>query len=199
MLHEFITQHRGEILDRCLRDLQYKYPNRGEGELIDAIPHFVDELTLALRRDAGRSGEAAAPATLGKTIAPDHGRLRQVQGFGLDRVVHDFGLVCEAVTATVLKHGHNPNPREYQILNRCVDEGIALAVESFAALARSEDEKRKAEDLGFLAHEIRNAVSNAAVGFDLVRRGKAPADGATAEVIRRSLAQVRTLVEATLV
>jgi signal transduction histidine kinase len=71
---------------------------------------------------------------------------------------------------------------------------INLAVESFIKEERADQQKKRAMDLGFLAHEIRNSVSNAVIGFQLIQKGKAPADGNVAAAVERALTRITTLV-----
>src|SRR5262249_29502667 len=106
---------------------------------------------------------------------------------------NDYGLVCEAVTALASEHGETFNAREYQLLNRGIDDAIAMAVASFEEI-RSAEERGRAEHLGFVVHEIRNAVGNASVAFELIRRGKAGTEGRTADVVNRALARIANLV-----
>ncbi len=77
---------------------------------------------------------------------------------------------------------------------RTLDTSIALAVESFSKSSRVDEQLERAKDLGMLAHEIRNAVSNALVGFELIRQGRAAADGVTADVVQRALSRIGALV-----
>src|SRR5438876_1209893 len=101
MLHEFISMHRSEILDLCLRELQSKYPDRHEHDLINDISVFVDEVIQALRTDAGGSSDTVSRGTM----AVSHGVLRKKQGFDLSGLVNDFGVVCEAISATAVRYG----------------------------------------------------------------------------------------------
>jgi len=154
----------------------------------------VDEVANALARDAGIQLEGTEPGTLGETTAKKHGLIRRNQGFDLSRVVHDYGLVCEATTEAAIRYGKHIEPREFQILSRCIDEGITLAIESCSSYKKTE-----AEHAGFLAHEIRNAVGNASLGFELITRGKATTDSRTADVVHRALSRISTLVANALV
>jgi signal transduction histidine kinase len=197
MLYEFISIHRTEILELCLQELKYEYPDRQDEELIKDIPAVVDELIAALRSDAGLP-DGVELGTIGETTAPSHGVARKRQGFDLSRLVHDYGLVCDAVNRTALHYDEHPNPREYQIMNRSLDTGIALAVESFTEELRADERLARAQDLGILAHEIRNAVSNALIGFELIRQGRASAQSMTADVVQRALSRIGALVADTI-
>ncbi len=191
MLHDFISAHRTEILDFCLQDLKNRYPGRDDEELISEIPCFVDEVIDALRAD--HSSQEINATDLGITTARQQGFIRKSQGFDLSRLVHDYGLVCDAVSQMAVKYSETVLPREFQVLNRCVDEGIARSIESFEE-TRSTEEKNRAEHLGFVIHEIRNAVGNASLAFELIRKGKAGFNGSTADVVQRALGRIANLV-----
>jgi signal transduction histidine kinase len=198
MLHSLISEHRAEIVDRGLLELKRRYPNRQDDELIDGLPSFIDELVDALRRDAGIPVDGALPGTLGDTTARQHGLKRKNQGFDISRIVHDYGLVCDLVSEAAMNYGYNPDPREFQMVNRCVDEAIAMAVESFSNERMATEQRDKAETLGSLAHEIRNALGNAMMAFEMIRSGRAGANGRTADVLHRALTRIGTLVAGTL-
>jgi signal transduction histidine kinase len=85
------------------------------------------------------------------------------------------------------------SPHEYQLLNRSIDEAIATAITSFEG-TRSAEQRDRAEHLGFVVHEIRNAVGNASMAFELIRRGKAGTEGRTADVLHRALSRIANLV-----
>ena len=198
MLCSFISEHRADILAWSLRELKDRYPNREDDELINGLPTFIDELVGALRRDSGIPVDATPPGTRGDSTARQHGLVLKNQGFDITCVVHDYGLMCNMVTEAVMRHGHNPTPREFQVLNHCVDEAMAIAVESYSNESRANEQRERAEHLGSLAHEIRNALGNASMAFDLIRRGKAGIDGSTADVLQRALSRIADLVAETL-
>jgi RsbT co-antagonist protein rsbRD N-terminal domain len=148
MLYEFISLHRAEILTRCLNDLEGQYPNRQDGELLQGLSCFVDELVATLARDAGHPEIETDDGSLADTMVQRHGVIRRTQGFDLSRVMHEYGLVCEMVTQMASEHEQSFNAREYQLLNRCIDEAIAMAIVSFEE-TRSAEERDRAEHLGF--------------------------------------------------
>jgi signal transduction histidine kinase len=195
-LSEFISIHRNEILRRCLNVLRDEYPRRTDNELMDTLPRFIDEISDSLRRDAD-AGHAGHTSSSGDTSAGPHGKARNAQGFELNRIVHDYGMVCDIVSDLAAKNGQTFNAREFQIFNRCIDDAIAEAISSFDE-SRSAEKKDTAEQLGFIAHEIRNAVGNALLGLELIRRGKAGMHGRTAESVQRALSRIADLVAVTL-
>src|SRR6266581_1464816 len=94
-----------------------------------------------------------------------------------------------------------PNREDDELINglsTCIDEAMAIAVESYSNESRANEQRERAEHLGSLAHEIRNALGNASMAFDLIRRGKAGIDGSTADVLQRALSRIADLVAETL-
>src|SRR4051812_46396883 len=191
MLHDFIYAHRSEILEVCLSELKSQHPDRLDGDLISGIPEFLDEVITQLVSDATPANKAEG---LKRGTAALQGLQRKKQGFDIQRLIHDFGLVCQGITATAGKYDERPSAREFQIVNRCIDNAIAEAVEAFTGQIRADEQFERAKELGMVAHELRNAVSNAMMGFQLIRRGRVPADGMTADVVERGLARIASVV-----
>jgi signal transduction histidine kinase len=197
MLDSFIDANRSEIVGHCVQELQLRYPDRGDEDLGYGFASFIDEVITALREDA-RDSNQTPNTTFGATTAAAHAIVRKRQGFDLSRVIHDYGLVCDSITELLHEHDERPSAREFQILNRCVDEAVSQAAEAFWSETHEDDQQEKVERLAFLAHEIRNAVSSANMAFELIRYGRVAVDGRTAEVVQRGLARISTLVDRTL-
>ncbi len=84
-------------------------------------------------------------------------------------------------------------------MNVFLDEAMARGVEAFTAATAAKVREDRAEALGSLAHEIRNAVNAASLAFGLIRRGQVGANGSTADVLQRAHARIAALVENALV
>lgn len=187
-MHEFISSHREELVSRTLLALKKDYPDRTADELLDDLPPFIDAVLRTLRGDIESSG--AGPSTaFGVQFAPAHGRLRKEQGFDLSRIVHDYGLLCDATNTLASEIGERFTTEEHLLLNRCIDEATAQAIEGFAA-ALHEDQS---QTLGAIGHEIRNAAWSASMAFDLISSGKVGVNGRTGDVLRRSLERIEQL------
>jgi hypothetical protein len=189
VLDTFIDAKRSEIVGHCLHALQKRYPDRLDEDLSHGFASFIDEVIDALRENGG------GPAPSRESNAAQHAIVRKRQGFDLSRVIHDYGLVCDSISELLDVHDKQPSAREFQILNRCIDEAVSQAVEAFWSETHEEETQEKAERLGFLAHEIRNAVSSASMAFNLIRYGRVAADGRTADVVQRGLVRISKLVD----
>jgi len=188
-LNEILSSRRAEVLARCLRDLKSRYPDREDSELLRDFADFLDEVATEMSRDGSAATTTPTPAS-----AVTHGSVRKRQGFDAARVIHDYGLVCEVLTSLAIELDVTPTAHEYLQLTRCIDEATARAVESFAIETRKDELRERAEHLGSLAHEIRDAVETAALAFELVRKGSVGPASRTAEIVQRSLRTIEELV-----
>jgi hypothetical protein len=64
----------------------------------------------------------------------------------VDQVVHDYGDVCQCVTALAVEQEIPISTDEFRTLNRCLDNAIADAVASFGS-ARQTSLEGQAETL----------------------------------------------------
>lgn len=213
MLHEFLTAHRDELIERCrLKVAKRLAPEVAHAELAHGIPRFVDQLIKTLqveqsaepmlsRRVSGPSGGGPAGSEIGITAAL-HGRELSQQGFTVEQVVHDYGDLCQAITDLAFERGVQIDIDEFRTLNRCLDNGIADAVTeySFQRTALAEDDSAKAlsERLGFLAHELRNHIQTATLAVMAIKAGGVGPGGATGAVLDRSLIGMRSLIDRSL-
>src|SRR5688572_1525411 len=140
MLHEFLTNNRSELIERCrLKVAGRSAPRVTQAELAHGIPLFLDQLikTLQLeqssepmksRRVSGPAGGASPVSSEMGTAAALHGRELLQQGFTVDQVVHDYGDLCQAITDLAFERKAPIEIDEFRTLNRCLDNGIAEAV-----------------------------------------------------------------------
>ena len=208
MLHEFLTAHRLELIERCrARSSVRQTPLKARAELESGIPLFIDQLVATLRAEQVGGPEIPAsaprysPVAMGAT-AQRHGRSLLRQGFTIDQVVHDYGDLCQEVTGMAMERDAAISIDEFRVLNRCLDEGIAQAVTEFSYLHDSQIADSGAhalnERLGFLAHELRNHLNTATLAVLAMKGGGVGLSGATAAVLDRSLVGMRILVDRSL-
>jgi signal transduction histidine kinase len=209
MLHDFLTEHRSALIERCRRNVGERSPGVTTRELAHGISPFLDQLirTLQLEQDldgqeatkvSGPSGGQIAHSEIGGT-ALEHGRELLGHGYTIEEVVHDYGDLCQAITGLAVETGEEVSADEFRTLNRCLDNAIAIAVTEFTyrsvelAEARHSDETQKR--LGFFAHELRNHVSTATLALQIVRTGNVGLSGATGKVLDRSLMGLCHLID----
>ena len=216
MLNEFLIVNRSELIERCrLKVAQRPEPRVTEGELRHGIPLFLDQLikTLQMEQTAEpiRSREVSGPSDGGKLestrseigeTAALHGRELLQHGFTVEQVVHDYGDLCQAITDLAFEQNAPISVDEFRTLNRCLDNGIAVAVTEFnyrrdSVLADTQTSALN-ERLGFFAHELRNRLSTANLALAAIKAGKVGLTGATGAVLDRSLVGLSNLIDRTL-
>jgi signal transduction histidine kinase len=192
VLHEFLSTHRDEILARTRAKVSARpTPRATPAELADGIPLFLDQL-IEILRSASSTSDAIAES------AARHGAVLLKSGFTVAQVVHDYGGVCQTVTELADETGALITADEFRTFNRCLDDAIAQAVTEYTRRREQSLTEEGREQMGELAHELRNAVGAATVAFEALRMGKVGFDGSTARVLGRSLRHLSSLVDGSL-
>jgi hypothetical protein len=116
-------------------------------------------------------------------------------------VVHDYGDVCQCVTALAVEQEVSISSDEFRTLNRCLDNAIADAVASFGS-ARQISIERQAETLHqrlviFAAEHLR-LVGIATQSFTALKTGNIGIGGATGTLLAHTLDELRSLTDRTL-
>lgn len=210
-MYKFLANNREELISRCKEKVAAR-PRRSatQQQLVYGIPIFLEQLTRTLEaEEKGRAAEgtrisgAAGGATLSKSeiglTAAAHGKELLELGFSVDQVVHDYGDLCQAITDLAVEREAPFTIDEFRTLNRCLDNAIADAVTEFSVqrdlsrdLAHAASENQR---LGFLVHELRNALGTARLAVAALELGSMPMNGATGAVLKRSLDALQTLID----
>ncbi|MEO6408884.1 MAG: HAMP domain-containing sensor histidine kinase [Burkholderiaceae bacterium] len=209
-MHTFLSNNRDELITRCKTKVAQR-PRRSatEQQLANGVPLFLDQLIRTLEAedddDGSKSMRISGPSggdtlnlsEMGVTAAA-HGKQLLVLGYSVDQVVHDYGDLCQAITDLAFERDAPFAIGEFRTLNRCLDNAIADAVTEFSFqrdtnLARQQnvDENQRT---GFLAHELRNALTTATLALRALELGSMTVSGATGNVLKRSLASLGTLI-----
>jgi signal transduction histidine kinase len=214
MLHEFLTDNRIELIERCRSKVAQRLaPKATDEEMEHGIPLFLDQLIKTLRmeqtmdpmqsrRVSGPSGGGnSALSEIGETAAR-HGLELLQHGFTIDQVVHDYGDLCQAITDLAFQLNAPFEVDEFRTLNRCLDNGIADAVTEFNyqrdSMVADEQAQALNQRLGFFAHELRNHIQNATLALAVIKAGNVGLGGATGAILDRSLVGLRNLIDRTL-
>ena len=213
MMHEFLSENRGELIERCRwKVAQRSAPRATEAELEHGITLFLDQIIKTLqaeeaslpaesRRMSGPSGGVDAIFSEMGVAAKEHGRELLHSGFTIDQVVHDYGDLCQAVTELAVEKNAPISNDEFHTLNRCLDNAIAVAATEFNAQRDNIFADKDAQAnvrLGFFAHELRNHLNSAMLALSAIKEGSVGMTGATATVLDRSLVALRTLIDRSL-
>jgi signal transduction histidine kinase len=209
-MHQFLVHNRDELIARCKLKVAQRPRRAATPEQLEhGIPLFLDQLARTLEaeeqglsaasiRISGASGgDAHSLSEIGVSAAA-HGKELLELGFTVDQVVHDYGDVCQAITDLAFERDAAFPTNEFRTLNRCLDNAIADAVTEFSRLHEiclaAVQSAATNEHLGFLVHELRNALGTATLAVSALELSNMPLSGATGAVLKRSLATLTDLV-----
>lgn len=123
--------------------------------LNDHMPVWIAELVSALRKVAIETDEDA-PAV---AVPLAHGVQRFEDGFDIGEVVAEYNILRDCVNDLAERHGLDVRGTARRLLNRVFDDAIAGAVKAFAESQARDVQRRRAEHLAFVAHDLRTPLS----------------------------------------
>lgn len=211
MMHNFLSNNRADLIARCKTKVALRPERTATSEqLKNGIPMFLDQLTRTLQaeQDGGIaesvkiSGNAAGtkvPPSEMAISATTHGAELLTLGYTVDQVVHDYGDLCQSITDLADERDAPFAIDEFRTLNRCLDNAVASAVTEFSSAKEAVLTRRQTleanEQLGFLVHELRNALGTAILAVRALELGTLPVAGATGTVLKRSLTTLGSLID----
>ena len=202
MLYEFLSTHREEILARTKQRITSGVvPPPSLEELVEGGPIFLAQMVEVLRRKEGASNSGKSEAEEKEGLdasAAQNGRHLLKLGFSVSQVVHGYGTVCQVVTGLLDELGVPISAAEYKTFNLCLDDALAGAVTAYQLEASAQAERREVAQLGFLAHELRNALHVAVTITSLLASGEVGFGGRTASLLQNTHARMRELIDRSL-
>jgi signal transduction histidine kinase len=196
VLADFVLENRDAIIVNArARVASRKSPQPSAAELENGVPAFLDQLAAALR--LAESTDVVDHDQI-DVSAGRHGQDLLRLGLTVGQVVHDYGDVCQAITALAVAQQLPIATEEFRTLNLCLDDAIAGAVSAYSLQRERGIEARGTERLGVLAHEMRNLLNTAMLAFETIRRGTVAIGGSTGSVLNRSLTGLRDLIDRSL-
>ena len=168
-LYEVLKANREEVLglfvSRVMGDEIAPAPaGARRSELIDHLPGFFDEMIVALEQSA--SEETARAGQL--KSAADHGVTRLRQGFDVEALVREYGIMRECILTVIERAGASVTARDFGLLSYCLDVGTIEAVKAYvgeqqqslasAALARE-------DVLAVVSHDLRNPLNTVVIAI----------------------------------
>lgn len=194
MLYEFLEQHRAEILALAeVKTVKLAGSLPTSDELKKGLNVFYEHLISYLTDSLENS-----PAEKIVKGASDHGRELMRLNYTLSHVVHSYGAICQAVTELAQRREARISAQEFNDLNLCLDIAISAAVTEFQFNSVLASEEREVQHLGFLVHELRNALSSATVAHEMITQGLVGTGGSTAKILKDSLVRMRILIDRSL-
>jgi hypothetical protein len=208
MLHDFLTANRQELIKRCKDKVARRFePTDISAALNHGVPLFLQQLVETLRieqtttaRDPVESAPTPAATDIGRAAALHGAELLRL-GYSVDQVVHDYGDVCQAVTALAVEQEIGISTDEFRTLNRCLDNAIADAVASFGSahvVSMDAQAETLQQRLIIFANEQRRLVDIAIQSYSAIKTGNVGLTGATGTLLMFSLDELRSLAERTL-
>jgi signal transduction histidine kinase len=194
-LREFLATNRDRIRDLCVAKVQSRDDARAgppETNVREQLSTVIDEIVRALESAQGLPVTSPLPGN--SPTAARHGRQRQHLGYKIDVLNRDFGAIAEAVGELAGGEGLSFEAREYKIFDLCLDAAAGTAIEQYWNQARAALEHASTERVGFLAHELRNALASARMAFAVLKRGHIGVNSSTGAVLERGLARLDVLI-----
>ncbi len=196
MLADFILENRDRIVANARRRVESRTsPRPSELEVTDGIPIFLDQLVDALRlmQAGGAVDHTQIAASAGR-----HGQALLDVGLTIGQVVHDYGDVCQVITALADQQGAPIPADDFRTLNLCLDDAIAAAVTTYARQREYTIADQGTERLGVLAHEMRNLLNTATLAFESIKTGLVAVGGSTGLLHERCLVGLSGLIDRSL-
>lgn len=201
MLHEFLIKERQHILDLCHAKLLEVSASKSTSEEMDGgLPIFYDEFIEVLRADEEKTKttDNSTPQNIHRDSAVRRGRESFNLGYTVSQVVHGYGTLCQAITEYASNHSESISAHEFNRLNFCLDVAIAESVTEFAEGQRNTVARKEVLRLGYLAHEMRNALSNAAMAHQMIKKGVVGIGGSTNMVLEEALQRMKNIIDRSL-
>lgn len=204
MLHEFLTENRQLLIARCKEKVAKRFePTEAASSIDHGVPLFLAQLVETLQAEQttkARNGDAEptpAASAIGRAAAL-HGAELLRRGFTVDQVVHDYGDVCQSVTALAVEQATAISTDEFRTLNRCLDDAIADAVAAFGAASQvSADAQAQTSQQRLVdyAADHRRLVAIALQSFTAIKTGNIGPGGATGELLTLTLKELNKLTD----
>lgn len=136
-----------------------------EEDIIDSLREYLKELAERMRHDVG---EQSRPA-ITQSVATSHGQQRFEHGYDLPALVREYSALADLIGEEIASRRVEVSFAEIQLMHRFLVHSIADAAGRYAGLRDAELQRRTAEHIGFLAHEVRNPLSSATMALSLMR------------------------------
>ena len=165
--------------------------------LNDHMPVWLAEVATALGALAIDSGDEGDPAT----IPLAHGLQRFADGFDIQEVVAEYNILRDCVHEVAEREDLNLRGRARRVVNRVFDDAIAAAVKAFAESQAREVQRRRAEHLAFVAHDLRTPLGTITFAATILERRLPTEDADVARVLKtlsRNAKQLEVLVNGVL-
>ena len=198
MLYKFLVVNREKILTLTKKKVAQISENRPTTEQSEkGLPEFYDHLIHEMKRESQglpKSSDRSVERKHGKNSTAKHGMELSRLGYTVSQVVHGYGVLCQAVTELAGDTHTLISAGEFSVLNLSLDVAIADAVTGFAKHVSTESVD-STKRMGFMIHELRNALAAAIVAHSMVKKGVVGVGGSTNALLERNLNRARDIVD----
>ena len=163
--------------------------------LNDHIPGWIAELAVSLHTASAATGDSEQS----ERIPFAHGVQRYEDGFDIEEVVGEYSILRDCVHNLAESLEVELSGAARRVVDTAFDDAIAGAVKSFAESQARAVQRRRAEHLAFIAHDLRTPLSAITFSAHILqqRHGAASEDVETARLLKtltRNTKQLDTLV-----
>lgn len=158
------------------------------------MPAVLDEIIGILRQKAGLTARQPEVAGAGSQV----GQARHDQRDDIELVVYGIGSLSDAMGELAGAQNLSFAADEYHAFNQGIDEGTAAAIRTYDDQARSELTFEHSQQVGHLAHELRNALGAAQIAMATLKRGVVGINSRTGDILARSLKHAQQITDQTL-
>jgi len=141
--------------------------------LNDHMPVWLGEVAEALHMLAVEPVEDGDSAS----VPLAHGLQRFEDGFDIEEVVSEYNILRDCVHEAAERREVDLRGRARRVVNRVFDDAIGSAVKAFAASQAREVQRRRAEHLAFVAHDLRTPLGAIAFATQILERRMQDAGG----------------------
>ncbi|MBC7772548.1 MAG: sensor histidine kinase, partial [Pyrinomonadaceae bacterium] len=195
-LATLVKQERRALLSRWRQQVR-ELPSARQLDvptLNDHIPDLLDEMAAALRSGSDQT----IPEALREGSPPAHGLQRLQDGFDIEEVVAEYNILRGCIHDLANDNGLNLQGKLFHIINRVLDHAIGLALQSYTTARAMEVQRRRAEYLSFVAHDLRTPLSAISLSGRILELTQQTGNGAetaqTLKILRRNVQQLEGLV-----
>ncbi|HUF75013.1 MAG TPA: hypothetical protein VMM35_01985, partial [Longimicrobiales bacterium] len=172
-LADFLQANKERLCDLWKEQARSRYsPDLDDSQLLDHLPSFVDDVAQSLRT----RGWPRMP------WAELHGRERVHQGTDIGMLIGELALLGEVVTELRAAENSALTSRETSLLIRALGNGIASSAEAYAEGRDRELAEQAAQNLSFIAHELRSPLHVAKLALSVMQQGRT--DMSQAQILR---------------
>jgi signal transduction histidine kinase len=185
---DFVEEKAEKIVERWKAlVLEQLGRTRDESELIDYLPVLLRDLVAALRSPSGEWRELEGAET--------HARHRVEAGVDIAEMTLEMSILEETIIELAQDQQAGLSNAELRQLIRTMGQAKALAVRCYARLQEKNRADEMSQHLAFIAHQIRNPLSSAALITEILAMVPEGQRDSHIARLRRAISRLSKLVD----